>query len=211
MSPRAKTPEAGKKKTAKKIKASISKSMPVSDIIGMLPEAGPLLAEYGLHCFGCAFNAIETLEQGCVGHGFMDTDIDDLVKDLNQLLADRSERPQILTLTRDAALGLKNIAEEQGKLEEALIVSTDEDGAFCLEFHPKPGTDDRVFLNREVPELRIFASSVTLERIGGATIDLREGRFKLDMPTIIACACGKGECTCGKGECGCGGNCQCKN
>jgi hybrid cluster-associated redox disulfide protein len=202
MVQRSRAPEARAKNPSKKAGPSlaISKNMAVSEIIAVLPEAVPLLAEYGLHCFNCAYNTLETLDEGCKNHGFEDVDIEDLVIDLNELLRDRPARPETLTITREAALALKDIAEKEGKLAETLHVSVDEAGAFCLEFLPEAGPEDRVFFHREVPDLKVFASATTLTRVGGATIDLRDGRFKLDLPEVLqGCACGsEGECQCMK-------------
>lgn len=180
--------------------------MRVSDILTLLPHAEPLVAQYGLHCFSCAANAYETLDEGCRTHGFSDQDIDDLVKDLNELLKDQSARPQKLTLTKDAALALKEILSAEGKVDWGLLVGVDEGGGFCMEFVEKPAVDDQICTNEEVPDVRMFASVLTLNSIGGATIDFREGRFKLDVPPMAkGCKCGKGEeCGCeGGGECGC--------
>src|SRR3989344_3600784 len=81
----------------------IQRSMPVMEILTILPHSEALLAQYGLSCFHCSANAVETLEQGCMSHGFAMEDIDDLVKDLNELLKDAPLRPQTITLTKDAA------------------------------------------------------------------------------------------------------------
>ena len=155
--------------------------------------------EPGLHCFGCAFNASETLEEGYLSHGYPEEELTTLVRDLNGLLLSQPERPALLTLTRDGALALKEIMEQEGKLEEALQVGVDEKGGFCLEFHKEPEEGSYIFFHREVPEVRMFATSLTLSRIGGSTIDFREGRFKLDLSDAQknhSCGCGKGECGC---------------
>lgn len=184
----------------------IRKSMRVSEIVALVPESESLLAEYGLSCFSCSANAYETLEEGCASHGFSDEDINDLTADLNILLSQRPERPHTLTLTKDAAIQLKEILTGQGTLEKGLTVGLDENGGFCMESSDMPH-DAKTFQNDEVPDMRIHASVLTLKRIGGATIDFREGRFKLDLPEDAAkksCACKDG------GECGCGGDgCNC--
>lgn len=175
---------------------AIEKTMPVSTIVSLLPNAEPLLAEYGLHCFHCAANQYETLVDGCMSHGFSDDDINDLVDDLNTLLKETPTRPQTLTLTLDAAKALKGVAESEGRLDQVLLVTLDERGGFCLEFAKESDPADITVTHREVPELRVAASVATLRRIGGATIDFRDGRFKLDLPEDKhACACG-GKCDC---------------
>ncbi len=173
--------------------------MRVAEILSLLPEAEPVIAQYGLHCFHCSANAYEALDEGCRTHGFTEEDIDDLVTDLNELLKNRPERPQMLTITLPAAEQLRGIAEQEGKAGQGLLVGVDENGGFCMEFQEKASPDVRVFFHIDAPDMQIYATLLTLQRIGGATIDFREGRFKLDLPEDSM----KKECACGKGTCGC--------
>ena len=172
--------------------------MSVAEILALLPEAEPVLSAYGLHCFNCSANMSETLEEGYLSHGFPEEELPDLVHDLNDTLRNRPPRPHTLTVTKEAAKGLLEIARKEGKQSEILQVGTDEVGGFCMEFRNTPEEESIVFSHREVPEMRLFATSLTLGRIGGSTIDFREGRFKLDLPeaSVKGCACGGGECKC---------------
>lgn len=172
--------------------------MRVLEILALLPDAEKLLAEYGLHCFHCSQNATETLLDGCKSHGFSDEDIGDLVTDLNEMLSVQPARPQVIALTKEGAMALQNIMEAEGKLDQGLQVGLDESEGFCMEFQSVPASDDKTFCNDDMPSVRIFASPLALSRIGGATIDYRDGRFKLDMPedaTTLSCGCG-GVCAC---------------
>lgn len=180
--------------------------MRVSDILTLLPNSEPLIAQYGLSCFSCSANDSENLEDGCRTHGMPEAEIDDLVTDLNELLKDRPARPQMLTLTAPAARALGELLAAEGKAHWGLLVGLDSSGGFSMEFREKPEDDDKQFHNDEVPAVRLFANATTLAGIGGATIDLRDGRFKLDMPE----ASQKRTCACSGGECDCGGNCGCK-
>ncbi len=212
MGKRAKTPVAEEQNATNSL--SIHKHMRVADILTLLPHAEPVVAQYGLHCFNCSANAYETLDEGCKTHGFTDQDIDDLVNDLNELFKDQSVRPKQLTLTKEGAMALRGILEGENKLDCGLLVGVDEGGGFCMEVRENPSINDTTFANSEVPEVRIFASAITLNAIGGATIDFRDGRFKLDVPPLASsCGCGSGkECACKNGgECGCesGGACGC--
>jgi len=175
---------------------SITKDMRVLDIVTLCPSAEHIMAEYGLHCFHCEANAFESLVDGCRGHGFEEEEIDALVHDINDLIAAQPVRPQTLTITLEAAKGLRAIAESEGKLDQILSVVADGKGSFCLEFQASIGEDDLECTNSDVPDMRIAASTLSLVRIGGATIDMRDGRFKLEMDTDkTGCACG--------GSCGC--------
>jgi hybrid cluster-associated redox disulfide protein len=184
---------------------AISRTMPVAEIVTFCPQAKGLLAEYGLHCFQCAGSEYETLEEGCKTHGFDDEEIDGLVDDLNEALAEMPSRPATLIVTQAAALAIRQVAEEEKRLGEGLAVIVDGHGGFCMEFRKDPEGDERTFVQPAVPDVRVFASALTLQRIGGSTVDFREGRFKLDLPEDAAvgdrCACGSGGCGCkGKGQ-----------
>jgi hybrid cluster-associated redox disulfide protein len=177
----------------------IEKTMLVSQIIELCPEAATIVPEYGLHCFSCSASALETLEEGCLGHGFSESEIDELVSDLNEIVLRRPARPGILTITPAAARAVRPVLEEEGKLGHGLAVIADGQGGFCMEVREKARDDDRIFTSVEEPEIRFFASPLTLAHIGGSRVDYREGRFKLDLPedAAHACACG-GKCACKK-------------
>ncbi len=48
------------------------------------PRAAELLADYGLHCISCFFSEYDTLETGAKVHGMTDTDVDDMVMEINE-------------------------------------------------------------------------------------------------------------------------------
>lgn len=185
----------------------IYRSMNVAEILALLPDSASLLAQYGLSCFSCSANATETLEDGCRTHGFTDEDLTDLITDLNEMLTAKPERPQMLTLTKVAALQLKGILEAEGKAGWGLQVGLDANGGFSMELSEKASPTDKIFSCNDVPGMSLFASPVTLFSIGGATIDFRDGRFKLDLPEDLikkqSCCQGKDACDCRGGECGC--------
>ncbi len=182
-------------------------SMGVAEILGLLPDSAPLLAQYGLSCFNCSANATETLEEGWRTHGYSDEELQDLVTDLNEMIKDQPERPQMLTLTKDAAIQLKDILEAEGKAGWGLAVGLDTNGGFAMEFVETASVDDKIFGCEGIDGISLYASPTTLFSIGGSTIDFRDGRFKLDLPSDAAkkvCCQGKDACECGGGECGCG-------
>lgn len=182
----------------------IGKNMPIMEIVTLIPEAKTVLAEYGLHCFSCAGSQYELLGEGCATHGFSGEEIDALVDDLNDMLERMPTRPETLTLTRDAARAIRKIAKEDPearttlkKTTIGLAVIADASGGFCMEFRPKPERGEKAFGHPEEPSVSIFASALTLRRIGGAVIDFREGRFKLDLAEDAPqppCDCSHGSC-----------------
>jgi hybrid cluster-associated redox disulfide protein len=174
----------------------ITKDWTVSAIVERYPQATEVMAEYGLHCFGCSANTLESLEEGCLGHGFTEDDVRDLVLDINEMIRTTPARPQKLTVTKAAALAIKDVAEQEKIDLLGLSVVAGSDGGFALEFRAAPELGEKIFRNVEVSDVRVFASTLVLQRIGGATIDVREGKFKLDVE-----GGGKG---CGGNEEGCG-------
>jgi len=183
--------------------------MRVQDILTLLPHAEPLLAEYGLHCVGCAGSSFETLEEGYKTHGFAEDRLDDLVTDLNELFKRQPERPKTIAVTEAAARSLAELLENEGQADHILAVGLDDAGGFAMDVLPDVPDDHLFFGHAAVPSLRLAASPVTLRRIGGASIDHRDGRFKLDLPedVKISCACSDGPASCGCAEAG--GECAC--
>ena len=78
-------------KKSKTEKQKITKEMGVSDVIEYYPDLVPLLMGYGLHCVGCSYSGLDTLEAGAKLHGMSDEDVNMMVKDCNDLLKELEE------------------------------------------------------------------------------------------------------------------------
>ena len=174
---------------------SVNRAMNVLEISALHPEAADVLAAYGLHCIGCAYSEYDSLEEGALAHGLTDDDITSIVEDLNELIRTKPGRPKTLKMTKDAAKSLKTVLEKEGKLAWYLQVVSDDGKNFSLEFMEELPEEGFAFTHKDVPEVKLSASQETLLKIGGAVIDYRDGRFKLDL---------------GDKGCSCGGNCTCK-
>jgi len=69
----------------KKIKQKITKNILILEMAERYPELVEVLVEkYGLHCLGCSLAAVETLEEGAMGHGMSKKEVEKMVQDLNQ-------------------------------------------------------------------------------------------------------------------------------
>ena len=175
--------EAGKAPAAATSSLSIHRGMRVEEMLRLLPSAEQLLARYGLSCADCALHSFETLEEGCRLHGFEESDIEDLVTDLNAMLQERPVHPPLLHVSKDAAEALLGIMETEKKMGSFLRVCFEKEGGFSLEFSSEaPVSDDKIFFHEDVPAVQVVASGSTLLTIGGGTISLRNGRFALDLP-----------------------------
>ena len=68
------------------VKKLITKDMVLAEVIIEHPEIAPILTGYGLHCVGCHFSSIDTIESGAKIHGLTDEVIDMMVKDVNAIV-----------------------------------------------------------------------------------------------------------------------------
>ena len=59
---------------------SITKDMPIGEIVQKYPQTVRVFLKHGLMCVGCAAARFENLEQGAVAHGI---NVDALLQDLN--------------------------------------------------------------------------------------------------------------------------------
>ncbi len=172
----------------------IDVEMNVLDIIGLHPKAGDILAAYGLHCFQCAFNTMDSLESGAKSHGLTDIDVENMVIDLQELIDSLPPKPDKLSLTEAAAKALQQIGKQEKRKVVCLRVTADDSGGFCMEFTEKPMSNDRSFDCKGIQGVSLIASPETLWRIGGSTVDFRDGKFKLDIEET--CACSRKRCAC---------------
>lgn len=130
-------------------------------------------------------------------HGIDDEMLTELISDINEAMEHMPPRLREITITEEAARAVMEVAKEEGKGGEGLAVIPDGSGGFCMEFRSEPEEGDRTFSNRDVPEVCVFVSPLVLWRIGGASIDFRDGRFKLDLDEKAH------ECGCAPHSCGC--------
>ena len=61
----------------------ITPDMTIAEIIKLKPKALNVLMDYGLGCAHCELGAVETLEEGCKGHGLTEYEIKELVDLIN--------------------------------------------------------------------------------------------------------------------------------
>jgi len=70
----------------KKVKQKITKNILILEIAERYPKLVDVLVEkYGLHCLGCSMSAIETLKEGAMAHGMNKEEVEEMIKDLNEL------------------------------------------------------------------------------------------------------------------------------
>jgi hybrid cluster-associated redox disulfide protein len=59
---------------------TITKEMPIGEVVQNYPQTIEVFLKHGLMCFGCAIARFENVEQGAMAHGI---NVNSLIKDLN--------------------------------------------------------------------------------------------------------------------------------
>ena len=64
----------------------ISKSTLIAEIVDSYPDAIPIMIENGMHCIGCGASMFETLEEGFLGHGMDEGEMDRVLDEMNKFI-----------------------------------------------------------------------------------------------------------------------------
>ena len=65
------------------------------DAIMKYPEIAAVLTGYGLHCVGCHFSSIDTIQSGAKIHGFSDEELNLMLKDVNETALESSKNKKL--------------------------------------------------------------------------------------------------------------------
>lgn len=177
----------------------IDRQMTIETILGMFPNKAQKLAQEitnaGLHCIGCHAAVWETLEGGMMTHGKTDEQIDELVRRLNALLAEKVDN-QTITITPRAAGKFLEILSEEGKQGWGMRFSEELAGCngfeYVLDFSENAEEDDEIFHSSGI---EIHIKKPMVARLLGSEIDfvdgLRGSGFKISNPNVrSSCGCG---------------------
>ena len=66
--------------------------MTLGEAIQKSPESAEIMMNYGLHCVGCHVASWETIEQGALGHGMSNKEIEKMVKEINETINKNKKR-----------------------------------------------------------------------------------------------------------------------
>ncbi len=61
----------------------ITRDTIIADVVQEYPETMDVFLEFGIHCVGCQISSYETVEQGILGHGYSEEDLDSFIEALN--------------------------------------------------------------------------------------------------------------------------------
>lgn len=177
------------------------KDMTVGEVVSLFPGAADILMGYGLHCVGCHANAYETVEQGVMGHGYSEEDLENLMEDINEAYLDEQEGVERKPLPKeaddmeievtDAALEqIKKIAADDQKESWPLRIEAQSAGPklrYSMNFiDPKETTiSDKGF---SFGSVKIVIDKKLYHKLNGLEIDYvqEENRagFKMNNPNV---------------------------
>ena len=60
--------------------------MKISEVVTKWPKTMEVMLKYGLHCVGCHLSPFETIEQGALVHGLTQEELDNMLKEMNELV-----------------------------------------------------------------------------------------------------------------------------
>lgn len=76
---------------------TITKDMLISEVVAIDPvNISYILMDWGMHCINCIAAAGETLEQAMYVHGYEESNVEELVNELNEFLETQRTDPSYL-------------------------------------------------------------------------------------------------------------------
>lgn len=175
----------------------ITKDMTMGEILQKYPAAAEVMQAHGLHCVGCHVATWETLEQGILGHGGGQEQVEALTKDINELLKNQKfSDNENIALTEKAADKLKGIlSQHQDKTGLRIQVTTGGCAGLSYDFTlvESPNENEKTI---EQFGVKVYINQESLDQIQGSKIDyvdaLQGAGFKVSNPKATStCGCGQ--------------------
>lgn len=117
----------------------ITKDMTISQILNICPEAVEIMVDFGLHCFSCSVASFESIESGMKGHGLSDSDVNDLLVQVNKLIDKKYPSKKTDLGDDNKALGKTSVIyqelvpqEDNGSIDNDDNKAVSEDNKFVL-------------------------------------------------------------------------------
>jgi len=178
------------------LQAKITKDMTIGDLVAQYPSVVEVLLDEGVHCVGCGASYFETIQQGLMGHGKTEEEVNDVVKRLNDAIPSEEGNNDSLLITEKAASKLKELLSNQ-KGDFGLRISVLKGGCsgsqYEFAFDDETSKDDKIF---EISGVRFIVDKESFEKLKGARIDyldsLTGAGFKVSNPNAShTCGCGQ--------------------
>lgn len=177
---------------------AITKEMMINDIITSHPYLAEYIMDYGVHCIGCGASAYETLEEGFMGHGMSDEEVDEVIKKLNIVIRENekdttkhteTDSKELFKITPEAAKKIKEFAEKEKKPGSDFRIRVMKEGCsgfqYYFGFDNKPKSDDIIF---EEHGVKILIDKESIDKIKNSILKYYEtlggSGFSLENPNV---------------------------
>lgn len=186
----------------------LTKEMVIGEVVENYPAVAEILAEAGLGCMDCSASGEETILQGFMSHGLTESDVENLLAEINKKISAMEKSGEFKTKTNEKKeITITDTAVEKAK---ELMKKQKLNGEHGLRIMAKPGGcagykygmafDKLENVNGdfilEKPGLKIIVDQKSLGILGSTTVDFVEdlegSRFVFNNPDAKAtCGCGK--------------------
>ena|SRR3989344_2816062 len=184
----------------KTVQQYVTKDMTMGDIVQKYPAAIEVMLSNGLHCIGCHVSYWETLEQGTLGHGMSEEQMNKMIDDINKTISEsisNTEQGKQLILTKKATDKLKSLISTQKNNIKGLKITVSPGGCagYHYDFELTSSKEDKETII-ETEGVKVFIDQESLDMIKGSTIDyveaLQGAGFKVSNPSATStCGCGQ--------------------
>ena len=176
----------------------ITKEMTVGEVIEKYPEAASTMTDFGLHCVGCHANPFESIEEGTLGHGMSEEEMNKMITELNkqvETLETTQETRPIVTITEKAASQVKSMLQQSQKSDHALRFRAVAGGCagyqYEITFTKEKLAEDVILSQHGLP---IYVDKESASIVKGAEVDYVDGLvnagFKIKNTQKSGCGCG---------------------
>lgn len=174
----------------------VSKDIIIGDLIRKFPASIEIVSKYGIHCVGCHVSKFESLGAGLAAHGYSESEVDNIIAEVNDSLAERNLSSDTIAVSEIAAIKAKELAKKQNLNDFYLRVKVVKGGCAgntsTLDFVDKKESDDMLI---EAHGVKVIVDPSSQKLLEGAVLEyvesLNESGFKVMNPHAKkSCACG---------------------
>ncbi|OGC81527.1 MAG: hypothetical protein A2788_02020 [Candidatus Abawacabacteria bacterium RIFCSPHIGHO2_01_FULL_46_8] len=157
-----------------KRRQKITADMTVGKVMEIFPPVTAILARYGLACAGCSFNAEEAIGAGVRGHGYGEEDVEALLLEINEAIANYKVYQQDgVSITQAAIDKVHEFAGEQEREGYKLRLELEDEqnpaaSQYLLDFAEAKAKDDQEI---KFPGLDLIFAKKLKSHMAGVEID----------------------------------------
>src|SRR3989338_8493593 len=150
----------------------ITADMTNGEVVAEYPSLAEVLTAEGVHCVGCGASYSETIQEGLMGHGLSEQEVEAVVERLNAAIPKEEGSAGQLVVTEKAAKKLKEFLAHQKKNGHGLRITIVKGGCagYSYDFSIEPAAKNGD-IQIEVDGVNFFIDGAALPLLKGARID----------------------------------------